>query len=104
MKQGDIILVPFPFSDLSSQKVRPALVVSSKPIGSDVLICAITSHDKNNTITLTNKDLSEGELPITSYIKYMKLVTIDTKIIHKKVGKISEKKIQKVLSEIKKFL
>lgn len=104
MQQGDLILVPFPFTDLSSQKVRPALVLSRGNLNEDVLICAITSHDQENAIPLENQDLSDGKLPLRSYIKFMKIVTIDKKIIRKKIGKITPEKREEVIQNIKKNL
>lgn len=43
LQRGDIVLVPFPFTDLSGQKVRPALIISPDPVGNDVLLAFISS-------------------------------------------------------------
>ena len=46
-KRGDVVLIPFPFTDLSTTKQRPALVISSEAFhqqGTDLLVCAITSQ------------------------------------------------------------
>jgi mRNA interferase MazF len=43
LRRGDIVLVPFPFTDLTGQKVRPALVISPDPPGEDVMVAFISS-------------------------------------------------------------
>lgn len=66
MKLGDIILVPFPFSDLSKSKVRPALVVSNNedPGEENLIICEVTTKNrKKREIQIRTKDLKEGSLP-----------------------------------------
>lgn len=45
--KGDVVVLPFPFSDLSVTNRRPALVVASLP-GDDVILCQITSRDVAN--------------------------------------------------------
>jgi mRNA interferase MazF len=43
LHQGDVVLIPFPFADLSGQKVRPAVVVSADPQGTELIVAFITS-------------------------------------------------------------
>lgn len=43
LRRGDIVLVPFPFTDLSGHKVRPAVIVSPDPVGVDILLAFISS-------------------------------------------------------------
>jgi len=67
MKQRDIILVPFPFSDQSGQKVRPALVISNNifnQTSDDLLVCAITSTFKQEKyiVFLKANDIETGVL------------------------------------------
>lgn len=61
--KGDIVVIPFPFSDLSASKNRPALVLADLS-GNDVILCQITSQHKKDTlaITLTPSDLKSGAL------------------------------------------
>ncbi|GGK06125.1 hypothetical protein GCM10007063_30770 [Lentibacillus kapialis] len=66
-KQGDIVLVPVPFSDLKEQKQRPVLIISRdsyNQVTEDIVVSAITSRLKNldYSIKLESKDLTEGEL------------------------------------------
>ena len=70
-KRGDIVLVPFPFTDLSSSKRRPALIISPDSFNSankDVVLVAITSQISSdpNAIILEEQDFIDGKLPKVS--------------------------------------
>lgn len=90
-KQGDILLIPFPFSDLSTTKQRPVLVLSNSVYNkaqSDLVIAAITSNLSNKTysIPITENDLDEGHLRVKSAIRADKLYTLSNQIVLKKFG------------------
>ena len=103
-KQRDILLVPFPFSDLTETKQRPVLVLSKdiyNQSSEDIVTCGITSNllEKKFAITITQKDLDEGFLIKTSNIRVDKLFTLEKSIVRKKIGKISQKTFEKVKEE-----
>ena len=103
-RQGDIVVVPFPFSDLSSIKQRPVLVLSKSldnANSEDVITCGITSNIKNSkySVLIENKNLIEGSIPKPSRIKLDKLFTISQDIIKKKVARINKETFEKVKSE-----
>ena len=80
-RQGDIVLVSFPFTDLTSSKRRPALIISPDAFnaaGEDLVLAAITSHITHDpsAVQLAGTDYSEGRLPKKSIIKTTKLFTI----------------------------
>ena len=81
----DIAVIPYPFSDLSGSKRRPALVIADLP-GDDITLCQITSQQKddNFAIRLTNEDFIEGSLPVPSNIRPNRIFTADKNIIIKK--------------------
>ena len=54
--KGDVVIIPFPFSDLTNSKKRPALIIT-KPIGKDVLLCQITSKINLNEFSIKIKEL-----------------------------------------------
>jgi len=88
-KQREIVLVPFPYSDLSATKKRPVLIISNDDYNSrfdDILICVITSNQFKDdySIDLRNDDLEIGILPELSVVKTHKLFTIDKSKIIKK--------------------
>ena len=103
-KQGEIIIVPFPFSNLSSIKQKPVLVLSKNTDNEkveDVITCGITSNIKDSrySVLIEKKNLVEGSIPKTSRIKVDKLFTISQDIIKKKVGRINRETFEKVRSE-----
>ena len=61
--KGDVVILPFPFSDLSSSKKRPALVLADLK-GDDIILCQITSKNVRNpmAISLKNSDFIDGSL------------------------------------------
>lgn len=89
--------MPFPFSDLSASKRRPALVLADLP-GNDVVLCQITSKNTKDdfAITLSNSDLVNGTLSVPSNIRPNRLFTADKKLIAYTLGRVSPKKYQEV--------
>ena len=103
--RGDVVVVLFPFSDLSNAKKRPAFVVAELS-GNDVILCQITSqalHDEY-AISLKSNDFSEGTLNQDSNIRPNRLFTADQRIIEYRVGKASSEKSGEVISKIVKIL
>ncbi len=87
MKRGTIVLTPFPFTDLKSKKVRPALIVSSDELESDDVILAFISSIKGKEIGITDLLLKENDvgfkktgLKVDSILKLGKLATIHKNI------------------------
>jgi len=92
----DIILVPFPFTDLKAVRKRPALIISPDEYNEklDVVIAFITSK-LDSEYRLGDYKLCEWEksnLPKPSMIR-MKFATIDKAIILKKIGRLFENDI-----------
>jgi mRNA interferase MazF len=92
-KRGEVVLVPFPFTDLASIKQRPALVVSSDLLNHarpDVLVVAITSQVPvalaADEISVPVGELSVWGLPKPSILKLTKLFSIHQGLIHKRLG------------------
>ena len=103
--QQDVVLIPFPYSDLTGAKQRPALILSnSKLKGEDVICCLITSKESEDCILLGAKDCEEGKLPFLSYIKCYRLFTIHKNIIKKRICKVNEKLFDCVISEIAEYV
>ena len=102
--KGDVIVLPFPFSNLSKSKKRPALVVADIQ-GDDIILCQITSEARvdNYSIVLANDDFKSGSLNLTSMIRPNRLFTADRSIILYKIGLLKESKIKEVEKEIVKI-
>lgn len=102
--QGDILIVPFPFSDLTSIRQRPVLVLSNSEYMQDcidLITCGITSNlkDSKHSILIDNSNLLEGAIPLKSRIKVDKLFTLEKSIIKKKIGRINKKTFDEVKKE-----
>jgi mRNA interferase MazF len=92
MKKGDIILIPFPFSDMSGIKTLPALVLNDDIY--DVTVAFITSKTikkETNDIGLNPSNLNG--LKVESIIKLNKLATLDKQLILGRLGELSSKEI-----------
>jgi mRNA interferase MazF len=102
--RGEVVVVPFPFSDLSQAKNRPALVLIDLP-GADVVLAAITStHSEPNAIALEHGDFQLGALLRSSYVHPAKLFTFQKSLIRKVVGSISDVKHKEVVAKIVSLL
>jgi mRNA interferase MazF len=99
--KGDVVVVPFPFSDLSAAKKRPALVVAPLD-GNDVILCQITSQSisDNYSVTLGTADFSGGGLKHPSNIRPNRLFTADSAIVNYQAGVIKHEKLQEVIQKI----
>jgi len=107
-KRGDVVLISFPFTDLTSTKRRPALIVSPdsfNKLQQDLILAAITSQISEDeiAIVLADQDFQEGELPRKSMVKLTKLFTIHSELVVKRVCTLSEKKMAEVLQKLRDF-
>lgn len=96
--KGDVVVVPFPFSDLSDLKKRPALVVADLK-GDDFILCQITTATRIDpyVVSLTVEDFEKGRLPTNeSFIRTNKIFTADISLILYKRGSLRSKKIHEV--------
>ncbi|MBF0538011.1 MAG: type II toxin-antitoxin system PemK/MazF family toxin [Nitrospirae bacterium] len=95
LKRGDIVLVPFPFTDLSSQKVRPALVLTPDLISTDVVIAFISSYIQQKVLStdyilgLGHMDFPATGLKKPSVFRMNKLLTVQRSLIIRRLGKVS---------------
>ena len=102
-KRGEIVLIPVPFSDLTSTKKRPVLVVSNTAhnfSSPDMIVVAITSNIIQNGIIIEASDLTVGVLPKKSLIRCDKIYTLEQGIVIKRFGVLSDDVLLKVANEI----
>ncbi len=99
--KGDIVVIPFPFSDLSQAKRRPALIITNL-FGDDLILCQITSQNISDqyAISLNNNDFQSGSLKRKSNIRPNRIFTADTHIILYKVGQVKKDKLDQVIKKI----
>ncbi len=105
-EQREIVLIPFPYSDLTGSKMRPALIVSNSLINTteDRICCLITSNSPKDGIIIEKMDFEEGTLPFKSWIKPKRIFTIHEKIIRKKLCTVNEGFHAKVIDEVLRYL
>jgi len=95
--KGDIVVIHFPFSDLSASKKRPALVVANLT-RDDVILSQITSAAKNDqySILLAKNDFNAGNLKVESKIRPNRLFTADKSIVEYRAGTLKKEKMKEV--------
>lgn len=104
-RKGDIVSVPFPFSDTSATKRRPALVIA-KSDSNNVLLCPITSKPgRDHKITLEDQDFRVGKLNLSPcYIHPNIIATIDKANIIRLIGHLKSEKLSEAIYKIIEIL
>ncbi len=99
--KGDVVVVPFPFSDLTQAKRRPALVISALE-GDDLILCQITSQSvkDNYAIFLDDKDFATGNLKQPSNVRPNRIFTADNHIVLYRIGKLKLGKLNEVVEKV----
>lgn len=102
LKQGDIVLIKFPFSDLKGKKVRPAIVVSNKIYkNGNYILASITSNLRNDHYSYAiGANNTNGGLRHNSEIRTNVINTLHESIIIKKIAELEKAELKKVLRKI----
>lgn len=102
IKKGDIVLVQFPFSDLSQTKLRPALTLAFNSILNEVTLCFISSQQVQTSssdelvILKSDDEFHVTGLKVSSKIRVTKIMTIERRFILRKLGQLSNKQTEKL--------
>lgn len=101
---GDIIIVPFPYSDQSATKQRPALVLSNDAYNSaqdDLVVCGMTSNLANAafSVLVGPQDLESGVLLSPSRAKVGHIVAVERSLVRKKIGRLKPQALNTVMRE-----
>ena len=102
---GAVVLVPFPFSDLSQAKLRPAIVLAA--VGrDDWILCQITStpYGDPRAIPLGDADFATGSLHVASYVRPGKLFTAHKRLMVSHVGQLKPQPLQNIVDAIIQIL
>ena len=99
--KGDVVVVPFPFSDLTQAKRRPALVVSVLE-GDDLILCQVTSQlvKDSYAISIEGRDFEEGGLKQKSNVRPNRLFTADRHIVLYRIGNLKRDKLNEIIEKI----
>ena len=105
LQRGDVVLVPFPFTDLTRQKARPAVVVSSEQFNAasaDVVLVAIssklpaTTNDTDLILRHGSAGFQGTGLRVSSVIRTAKLVTLQQSLVYTTLGKLDSRVINEL--------
>lgn len=96
--KDDVVVVPFPFSDLTQAKRRPALVITALE-GDDLILCQITSQTIKDkyAISISSDDFGEGNLSQPSNARPNRLFTADSNIVLYRVGNLKTAKLDVII-------
>ena len=99
--KGDVVVIPFPFSDLSQSKRRPALVMASLE-GDDIILCQLTSKAVRDAyaIPIGDSDFTSGTLKQPGNIRPNRLFTADSHIILYRVGSLKKEKLAQAVARL----
>ena len=99
---GEVVVLPYPFTDLSSSKVRPALVLAALTRG-DVILCQITSqagsHAEAVPVSMTDF-MPGGALPLDSYALPHRVVTAHESCVLRRSGRLKPAKLQEIRERV----
>src|SRR5260370_34078877 len=100
-EQGDIVLIPVPFTDLSSRKRRPVIIVSNNVYNqttSDIVVVAMTSNPYFSSFTfqIDSNDLKQGKLNRPGHVRVDKIYTLAQSIVIKTFGKVQDHVLDRI--------
>ena len=94
---GSVVLVTFPFSDLSATKLRPAIVLAGAG-RDDWILCQVTSnaYADPDAVQLTDNDFDSGSLERLSFARPGKLFTANVSLMRAEVGHLAPDGIRRI--------
>ena len=98
---GSVVVLPFPFSDLTQSKLRPAVVLASADRG-DWILCQVTSNPYGDAhaVELTHADFAAGRLRVVSYARPTKLFTAHESLFAAEAGKLHPASLRKIINAV----
>lgn len=109
LRQGDIALIPVPFTDLSSRKRRPVIVVSAdvyNVAGPDMIVVAMTSNPAQNewTFVIAATDLTDGRLNRPGTVRVDKIYTLAQSLAVVRFGSVSSRVVSRIRDVLLKLV
>ena len=102
---GKVVLIRFPFSDLSQTKLRPAVVLADAG-RNDWVLCQITSkpYEDLRSISPTNENFGEGSLRVASFARPGKLFTANSSLLLNEVGLLKPEIMEQIITSVIEIL
>ncbi|PSB43477.1 type II toxin-antitoxin system PemK/MazF family toxin [Chroococcidiopsis sp. CCNUC1] len=100
--KGDIVLAPFPFTDLQQTKLRPAVVIWADSSNQDVTLCFISSQNLSKlgvgefVIDSSDSEFAGTGLKVNSKVRVTRIVTLERRLITRRLGKLGTNQIQQL--------
>jgi len=96
-----LLLIPFPFTDFSATKRRPVLALTPSDGYGDFIALPVTSRPQaEHAIALTPADLMSGALPAASWIRTNRVVTLNSNLVVKSIGRVSERTVSAAVARL----
>ncbi len=109
IKQRDLVLISYPFSDFSGEKVRPAIVISNdrnNKSAEDVIVVPLTTNIriKDYSFLLKQEDLESGKLIKDSRVKVDKIFSVKKDLIRMIIGRVKKEILDKISENLMDIL
>lgn len=109
LKQKDLVLLPYPYSNLKEDKVRPALILSNESFNKrsrDCIVVPLTSviKDDPSSVLVSQEDMDEGTLIRPSRIRADKIFNVEQRLVKMRIGSVKNTVFDKVRNEVVKIL
>lgn len=100
--RGQVVVLPFPYSDLTEAKPRPALILADLGSYNDLILCMITAKRSDPfCVEITNADFESGGLPQAySYVRVYRLFTAHATTVKRTVGQLKQSKIDEIMAQL----
>ena len=104
--QRDVVLIPFPYSDLTLSKKRPALIISNEKINKmqDRICCLVTTKFHKDNLPIVKDSIENGTLPFKSFIKPHRIFTINEGAIIKKLCTINKNLHNSTINKLNEYI
>ncbi len=104
-KPGELVGIPFPYSDLTSKKRRPVLAVTTLDRHGDFVGLAVTSVPAvESAVAIDEKSMATGRLPKPSWVRYDKIFTLSETVVVRNFGTLDGDIFREVMKRLCKYL
>ena len=109
LEQGEIVLIPVPFTDLSSKKQRPVIVISNTPYHAatgDMVVVAMTSNPTPlpYSFTIDSPDLDHGKLNHPGTVRVDRIYSLAQGLIARRFGKVNSATLDRIRKEVQDLM
>lgn len=99
LEAGRVVMIAFPFSDLSTSKRRPVVLLTAPDSLGDFICMAITSKSHHGrSVTITPKDFAVGKLPVASFVRADKVYTLSAALVDHEVGNLKREVVLQAIA------